>query len=878
MLFSLEEEAKASEEPAGEDNPDEKTNEITLGVLRTDEKGNAVPGAQLKLTAVTEGDTTPPEADPQENQDYTWTSGAEAEQIGEHLKAGGTYTISEETAPEGYLQADPVTIKVNEDNSIAIVGEDGAEEKLDQATIELTGAKIITMPKLGVLRTDMEKNPVAGAIIELRASSTLTAEATMAVQYDGESEPKTWAAGDVIHEANKVLATFSSAATSKEISKYLVPGGSYIIGETGTPEGYTLATAVTLKVDGEGVITLSDGTQAGETVYLESEKTEAAKLKLPIAVKAGTKTGEKPDKDVFLKGAKLAILDADGNVLTDAKNKPWIVTTPDKKASLSIDTARFPALTKGLKNGETRTFSVSEIEAPSGYTFCPDLSDSTLDFVIQKDPVGKLSVKLAEDSEGDGVMTFWNIPESGDFVIKVSKTMYVTSVEAGNRLYAKTVVPHYVALFSDAKRTQRISDVKSFEIGKGNKIRSVYFRKLLAGTYYVGETDAYGNLISSTEKEREEGADYYPAYNGITAVKGYKVELKLTETQAAVVVQLQNIYDKLDENRFGLVNTTALFNVRVIVLDENGNPLKTTEKFPLGLFSNGATTTKTIFSFGMGGNAEKQIDGYGLVLKGDDQSRKIQIHVVNKDGKATATTGDYKVMSINPAEATIKRGDAKPPTIVITLQKQKKETESTKPTESSSNTEKDDFGDGKATLTFTKNVLYKGQPIKINKTFYLGIFFKKDDQKAAKVVPLRLVDASTYSGHTSVNLAKIKKITLYFDEVKSDGTRVGKDFGYSYTLNKTETTLKAGNMKDEIVLTNSFIVGGSEEKKLTDPTSGLAGDRAALAEAQQLAASGNSSANTPTGDSTPIIPIVIALAAAAAAIAGVLIYRTRRRK
>jgi hypothetical protein len=134
------------------------------------------------------------------------------------------------------------------------------------------------------------------------------------------------------------------------------------------------------------------------------------------------------------------------------------------------------------------------------------------------------------------------------------------------------------------------------------------------------------------------------------------------------------------------------------VLDENGNPLRTTEKFPLGLFSNGATTTKTIFSFAMGGNAEKQIDGYGLVLKGDDQSRKIQIHVVNKNGKATATTGDYKVMSINPAEATIKRGDTKPPTIVITLQKQKKETESTKPTESSSNTEKDDFGDGKATL------------------------------------------------------------------------------------------------------------------------------------------------------------------------------------
>ena len=282
----------------------------------------------------------------------------------------------------------------------------------------------------------------------------------------------------------------------------------------------------------------------------------------------------------------------------------------------------------------------------------------------------------------------------------------------------------------------------------------------------------------------------------------------------------------------------------------------------------------------MGGSDTKTT--YGISLGTKEREIRAMLATDTAAGSAFVSGNEnYKVISVDPAAIKISPGvqdDDNDPTITITLQKKKKETESTKPTESSSNTEKDDFGDGKATLTFTKNVLYKGQPIKINKTFYLGIFFHKDDQKAAKVVPLRLVDASTYSGHTSVNLAKIKKITLYFDEVKSDGTRVGKDFGYSYTLNKTETTLQAGNMKDEIVLTNSFIVGGSEEKKLTDPTSGLAGDRAALAEAQQLAASGNSSANTPTGDSTPIIPIVIALAAAAAAIAGVLIYRTRRRK
>lgn len=193
----------------------------------------------------------------------------------------------------------------------------------------------------------------------------------------------------------------------------------------------------------------------------------------------------------------------------------------------------------------------------------------------------------------------------------------------------------------------------------------------------------------------------------------------------------------------------------------------------------------------------------------------------------------------------------------------------------------------KASLTLTKSVIYKKTPIRVNATYYIGIFADAAHTKLLFKKAMTMLDASSMSDTLKVNINSQKdhKITLYFAETDRSGQVVesGKKTGYNITVEPSEVTLSHDNMEATVVVTNEILDGSKTHQKLVDPSSGFAGDAQALAEAQSLAESsnlgGDENKDSKTGDNTPVmIYLIIALISAAFILALGFTLRRRRRR
>ena len=188
-----------------------------------------------------------------------------------------------------------------------------------------------------------------------------------------------------------------------------------------------------------------------------------------------------------------------------------------------------------------------------------------------------------------------------------------------------------------------------------------------------------------------------------------------------------------------------------------------------------------------------------------------------------------------------------------------------------------------AKLNLTKAVTYKGVPMRVNGTYYLGIFTDPQHTKLLYKKALSLRDASSLTSTLKINLYKLKNdshsITLYFAETDRNGKVVssGKKTGYNISLNKASVTLSPTNATESVVLTNDILKGSKAEQRLTDPGSGFAGDSGALSQAQQLENDDNA-VSRPTSDETPLAPFAASAAAALAVILVAVFALVRRRR
>ncbi len=270
--------------------------------------------------------------------------------------------------------------------------------------------------------------------------------------------------------------------------------GVYRLKETQAPSGCILNTT-----PHEFVIERPGTVVEAEGIYQEESGAVAA---VQIVNQRTTLRVHKVDGEGQpVAGARLVVKDADGQIILDENGN----------AKYSFVTTDQPYELKGLAAGE---YYISELEAPDGYTVAQDV---------------KLTLSDAADTVNEVTMVDERQEETPGRLI-VTKELCDLN---GERLMVEDAL-FYVALFADAERQNRISDVETLHCQHGSST-SVTFDNLEVGRkYYVGETDAFGNHI---ESGLYEDCLFVPEYPD-----GY--EISLTEGQEGSIV-LRNVFHEI---------------------------------------------------------------------------------------------------------------------------------------------------------------------------------------------------------------------------------------------------------------------------------------------------------------------------------------------
>ena len=272
----------------------------------------------------------------------------------------GTYTVTEKTVPEGYVQ----------DTTVYDVTLFYANQTIELVT---EGISIDNAPQMGTItitKTDKETGKpiiLSDAVFQLHAKEDI-------VTGDGVVHYK---AGELVD----TLTTVQGVIASKPL--YL---GAYTITEITAPEGYILDST-------PHDVTLSYG---GQSVELVSES-----LSLDNAPQMGTITITKVDKEtgkpivganaVFELWAKEDIVTADGTIRHKAGELVATLTTKEG------------VITTGLLY--LGTYTITEVKAPEGYLLDDTPHDVTLAY-------GGQDVELVTES-----LTIENAPQMGSITI-----------------------------------------------------------------------------------------------------------------------------------------------------------------------------------------------------------------------------------------------------------------------------------------------------------------------------------------------------------------------------------------------------------------------------------------------------------------------------
>ena len=276
----------------------------------------------------------------------------------------------------------------------------------------------------------------------------------------------------------------------------------------------------TIKTDAEK----TTDKETGEDVYLvKDDVTKVSIRKMDI-------TGQNE-----VAGARLLLKDKEGNVI-----ESWMSTTEAH------------VFEKKLIAGET--YTLAEVTAPSGYEVAADIT-----FTVNKDGTVSVDGKAVDGNEIILKDETTPVGEEGKLVVSKLVTFQGKN-QAVNRTF-------YVALFSDADCTKKVSNVKELKC-EGAWSAYTVFEHLKNGTYYVAETDEDGNKLESSEACKIEG-------------NGTKCEITPTQKTAYAVIENQLLVPG-DDFLNTVHNLTITKNVTL-----DGNPIseKYSGTFYVSLFT-----------------------------------------------------------------------------------------------------------------------------------------------------------------------------------------------------------------------------------------------------------------------------------------------------
>ena len=601
---------------------------------------------------------------------------------------------------------------------------------------------------------------------------------------------------------------------------------------------------------------------------------------------------DKDDTKSPLPGAAYAVRMSDGTPLKiiclnsdgDAKLMTVAPTLGTSKKSLAhlavIDLRRNETLKAILEEKGKAELTVSELTPPTGNT-----KGKAASYKVYGSPDYKVTLTYNKQT---GSLTFdkskvlmLNEKRSADETTTSDSIQVVKKQYYGNAAITMgEKATYYFALFSDAKRKNRVSEVRTILFARGGvTTASTTFTGLQPGTYYVGETDRFGNLVGRQKKQKKAKDPFYVEYDD------EDVEIAGTTNRTYTVTAANHFFELPDGASY-----YAELTVQKQLKDDKGADKASAGEFYFYIYSengqyplgtreeNGQIVRPTPYVIAMNGAS---IGERTMALPMAEDSRTLRIRETDKNGVLLKTGENYKITYSNENGAvTLTRDQQQPAVLTITNQEISEEEKNAAKT---------------ATLTLTKKVTYKGTPMRVNAAYYIGIFKSADIKKenllgtvSASVRALALRNASEASTKPiTVRLDRVasREVTLYFAETDREGNPVqsGTKTGYNISINGqagnyAKVTLNSKNPKAEVVVTNDILSGGVQERRLLNSSSGFAGDRSALAEAQEIENDTTAGVASNTGDETPILPLVGILGGSAAVILIAVLVLLRRRK
>ena len=383
-----------------------------------------------------------------------------------------------------------------------------------------------------------------------------------------------------------------------------LPLGEYIVTETNADmEGYKLTT--TYSVDG-GKVTVTNKETATITITNDYTKTKDVSVKI-----------SKVDADTYevLGGAHLQVIDPDGKVVAEWDSDKDAYTLTDLKPGV-VYTLHETAAPKGYKVAEDTTFQLNEDGTIDTANTTAAISDDTL---------------LVKDEK----------KESKDVSVSVTKKL----VTVDGTVIGAVDATYYVALYSDADCTQRVSDVLALNF-KNASASTVTFTGLEKGqTYYVGECEADGTCYLANICA--DGTMYMVDFSDGNAVT-------VDNADGSTTVYFDNQFEKIPDGYY----KEAELNITKKLVGSDGKAKNSNEIFYAGIFADEGFTqlstdvSQNIVPLDLAGGSEAT----ALVNVALPESGSITLYVteVDSNGKPVAGAASFKYdVTVDNAQVTL---------------------------------------------------------------------------------------------------------------------------------------------------------------------------------------------------------------------------------
>ena len=383
-----------------------------------------------------------------------------------------------------------------------------------------------------------------------------------------------------------------------------LPLGEYTVIETNADmEGYKLTT--TYSVDG-GKVTVTNKETATITITNDYTKTKDVSVKI-----------SKVDADTYevLGGAHLQVIDPDGKVVAEWDSDKDAYTLTDLKPGV-VYTLHETAAPKGYKVAEDTTFQLNEDGTIDTTNTTTAISDDTL---------------LVKDEK----------KESKDVSVSVTKKL----VTVDGTVIGAEDATYYVALYSDADCTQRVSDVLALNF-KNASASTVTFTGLEKGqNYYVGECEADGTCYLANICA--DGTMYMVDFSDGNAVT-------VDNADGSTTVYFDNQFENIPDGYY----KEAELNITKKLVGSDGKAKNSNEIFYAGIFADEGFTqlstdvSQNIVPLDLAGGSEAT----ALVNVALPESGSITLYVteVDSNGKPVAGAASFKYdVTVDNAQVTL---------------------------------------------------------------------------------------------------------------------------------------------------------------------------------------------------------------------------------